>query len=95
MSTGGAIPGSAPLGSVTWSASPVVAELFARDSWRVTIGGADDPELASSLAELYRDAYRGPADGAYGYRILADLAATTGGVLAWAVPPRTQADASD
>jgi hypothetical protein len=45
------------------------------------------PGLAEMLSVQYRDAYRGPSDGRYGPRILAELAANVGGLVVLAPAP--------
>lgn len=84
-----------PIGWVTWGDSPVVATLVGRDAWRVTLGGEDRPDIAATLAERYSDAYAGPSDGAYGHRILRELARKVDGEMTWNLPPREPDDASD
>ncbi len=78
---------SEPIGHVTWGAA-CRAELLTRDTWRVTIGGVEQPDMARAFGDLYRDAYKGPSDGFYGYGILEDLARLMDGTFVFHQPPK-------
>jgi len=50
--------------------SGIVATLFEDGHWECP----EEPMLARSLRSLYEDHYRGPSDGQYGHRLLAEAA---------------------
>lgn len=79
-------PRDRPIGFVSYAEGQVLAELIGHDRWRVTVAGKDAPDLARSLAALYRDTYAGPSDGYYGQAILRDLAERIGGVASFDQP---------
>jgi hypothetical protein len=69
------------VGRVVWGDEMTTASLYADGSWDVSIDGKPVPAIAASLSSVYADAYRGPQDGPFGWKILTELADRMGGTL--------------
>jgi hypothetical protein len=69
------------IGRVVMGEAMVTAALFDDATWDVSKDGEPIPAMAEALAARYADTYRGPQDGQFGRRILADLAERSNGTL--------------
>lgn len=74
---------SGPIGRVTTrdAGGETVYTLLGPDRWRVTVAGAESPEMAESLRRRFKGSYWSPEQGFYGQLILRTLAEDVGGTL--------------
>lgn len=70
-----------PIGSVSFNRGSIVATLWDRNEWTVTIDGIESSSLKKFFTAKYQDQYYGPSYGYYGQYLLRMLAKDLGGTV--------------